>query len=31
MDKLRHLLLLARPDTILRWHRNLVGAENLHP
>ncbi|SDD85273.1 hypothetical protein SAMN05216505_112202 [Streptomyces prasinopilosus] len=23
-DKLRHLLLLVRPDTILRWHRNLL-------
>ncbi|GAA1908833.1 hypothetical protein GCM10009753_45240 [Streptantibioticus ferralitis] len=23
MDKLRHLLLLVRPDTILRWHRDL--------
>lgn len=24
MDKLRHLLLLVRPDTILRWHRDLL-------
>ncbi|MEV6740831.1 integrase core domain-containing protein [Streptomyces sp. NPDC051104] len=24
MDKLRHLLLLVRPDTLLRWHRNLL-------
>jgi putative transposase len=24
MDKLRHLLLLVHPDTILRWHRNLL-------
>ncbi|EFE72226.1 integrase catalytic region [Streptomyces viridosporus ATCC 14672] len=24
MRKLRHLLLLARPDTILRWHRDLL-------
>jgi putative transposase len=24
MDKLRRLLLLARPDTIMRWHRNLL-------
>ncbi|MFE4960459.1 integrase core domain-containing protein [Streptomyces sp. NPDC056653] len=24
MDKLRHLLLLVRPDTIVRWHRNLL-------
>lgn len=24
MDKLRHLLLLARPDTIMRWHRELL-------
>ncbi|GAA3834094.1 hypothetical protein GCM10022206_85350 [Streptomyces chiangmaiensis] len=24
MDKLRHLLLLVRPDRILRWHRNLL-------
>jgi putative transposase len=24
MDKLRQLLLLVRPDTILRWHRNLL-------
>ncbi|WP_406358847.1 integrase core domain-containing protein [Streptomyces sp. NBC_01635] len=23
-EKLRHLLLLVRPDTILRWHRNLL-------
>lgn len=23
-DKLRHLLLLVRPDTILRWHRDLL-------
>ncbi|GAA3814571.1 hypothetical protein GCM10022206_61280 [Streptomyces chiangmaiensis] len=23
-DKLRHLLLLIRPDTILRWHRDLL-------
>ncbi|MGW1507353.1 integrase core domain-containing protein [Streptomyces mirabilis] len=23
-DKLRHLLLPVRPDTILRWHRNLL-------
>jgi putative transposase len=23
-DKLRHLLLLVRPDTLLRWHRNLL-------
>lgn len=23
-DKLRRLLLLVRPDTILRWHRNLL-------
>lgn len=23
-DKLRHLLLLVQPDTILRWHRNLL-------
>jgi transposase InsO family protein len=24
MDKLRHLLLLVRPDTLLRWHRDLL-------
>jgi hypothetical protein len=24
MDKLRHLLLLVRPDTVLRWHRDLI-------
>jgi putative transposase len=24
MDKLRHLLLLVRPDTVLRWHRDLL-------
>ncbi|MEU1628491.1 integrase [Streptomyces sp. NPDC020096] len=24
MDKLRHLLLVVRPDTILRWHRDLL-------
>jgi putative transposase len=24
MDKLRQLLLLVRPDTITRWHRNLL-------
>ncbi|MEU1628419.1 integrase core domain-containing protein [Streptomyces sp. NPDC020096] len=24
MDKLRHLLLLVHPDTLLRWHRNLL-------
>ncbi|MFE5587144.1 integrase core domain-containing protein [Kitasatospora sp. NPDC056531] len=24
MGKLRHLLLLVRPDTILRWHRDLL-------
>jgi len=24
MGKLRHLLLLVHPDTILRWHRNLL-------
>ncbi|MHB6911194.1 hypothetical protein [Streptomyces sp. DB-54] len=24
MDKLRHILLLVRPDTILRRHRNLL-------
>ncbi|MER6121766.1 integrase core domain-containing protein [Streptomyces sp. NPDC001795] len=24
MGKLRHLLLLVRPDTVLRWHRNLL-------
>ncbi|MEY9969025.1 putative transposase [Streptacidiphilus sp. MAP12-16] len=24
MDQLRRLLLLVRPDTILRWHRNLL-------
>jgi putative transposase len=24
MDKLRQLLLLVRPDTVLRWHRNLM-------
>jgi transposase len=24
MDKLRHLTLLVRPDTILRWHRDLL-------
>ncbi|MEU8911659.1 integrase core domain-containing protein [Streptomyces mirabilis] len=24
MDKLRHILLLVRPDTVLRWHRNLL-------
>ncbi|MFG2524918.1 hypothetical protein [Streptomyces sp. NPDC048527] len=29
MAQLRHLLLLVRPDTILRWHRDLVGARNL--
>ncbi|AEM85955.1 integrase core domain-containing protein [Streptomyces violaceusniger] len=23
-DRLRHLLLLVRPDTVLRWHRNLL-------
>ncbi|WP_344897837.1 hypothetical protein, partial [Nonomuraea antimicrobica] len=23
-DKLRHLVLLVRPDTILRWHRDLL-------
>jgi hypothetical protein len=23
-DKLRHLMLLVRPDTILRWHRDLL-------
>ncbi|MFE2183702.1 integrase core domain-containing protein [Streptomyces sp. NPDC059455] len=23
-EKLRHLLLLARPDTVLRWHRDLL-------
>ncbi|MFD4972424.1 integrase core domain-containing protein [Streptomyces sp. NPDC058424] len=23
-EKLRHLLLLVRPDTILRWHRNVL-------
>ncbi|MGO4754681.1 integrase, partial [Streptomyces sp. 2MCAF27] len=23
-DRLRHLLLLVRPDTILRWHRELL-------
>jgi transposase len=24
IDKLRHLLLLVRPDTLLRWHRDLL-------
>ncbi|MFI7114811.1 helix-turn-helix domain-containing protein [Nonomuraea sp. NPDC050227] len=24
MDKLRHLALLVRPDTVLRWHRDLL-------
>src|ERR1700754_3686596 len=24
MDKLCHLLLLVRPDTVLRWHRDLL-------
>jgi hypothetical protein len=24
MHKLRHLVLLIRPDTILRWHRDLL-------
>ena len=24
VEKLRRLLLLVRPDTILRWHRNLL-------
>jgi hypothetical protein len=24
MDRLRHLVLLVRPDTILRWHRDLL-------
>ncbi|MEU6788820.1 integrase core domain-containing protein [Nonomuraea angiospora] len=24
MERLRHLVLLVRPDTILRWHRNLL-------
>jgi putative transposase len=24
LDKLRHLLLLVRPDTVLRWHRDLI-------
>ncbi|MFB7200339.1 integrase [Streptomyces sp. NPDC056240] len=24
MNKLRHLLLLVHPDTLLRWHRNLL-------
>jgi putative transposase len=24
MDRLRHLVLLVRPDTILRWHRDLM-------
>lgn len=24
MDKLRPLLLLVRPDTVLRWHRDLI-------
>jgi hypothetical protein len=24
MHKLRQLLLLVRPDTVLRWHRNLL-------
>ncbi|MBB5156807.1 integrase [Saccharopolyspora phatthalungensis] len=24
MDKLRPLLLLVRPDTLLRWHRDLL-------
>jgi putative transposase len=24
MDRLRQLLLLVRPDTIMRWHRNLL-------
>ncbi|MER5916266.1 integrase, partial [Streptomyces sp. NPDC001982] len=24
MDKLRHLLLLVRPDTIMRWHRDVL-------
>ncbi|GAA2395632.1 hypothetical protein GCM10010404_61540 [Nonomuraea africana] len=24
MDKLRHLTLLVRPETILRWHRDLL-------
>jgi putative transposase len=27
-DVLRRVRLLVRPDTILRWHRDLVGAEN---
>src|SRR4030081_356875 len=24
LNKLRHLLLLVRPDTLLRWHRDLL-------
>jgi hypothetical protein len=24
MGKLRHFLLLVRPDTLLRWHRDLL-------
>ncbi|MFE2964354.1 hypothetical protein ACFXKC_11900 [Streptomyces sp. NPDC059340] len=28
LEKLRRLQLLVRPDTILRWHRDLAGADN---
>jgi hypothetical protein len=30
-DVLRRLRLLVRPDTVLRWHRNLAARRALHP
>ncbi|MEV0586774.1 hypothetical protein [Nonomuraea sp. NPDC050310] len=31
MDKLRQLVLLVHPDTLVRWHRDLLSADTRRP